>query len=138
MNTVNMPGFTAEGSLYSTRVHYFERGTLVQGGATVQPAQIGILDPCLLGPNINVAWQSFHDGRRGVVVVTGSNFAGRTPVRVQFDNCSSAFPELGSTTSNTCGQFTILHTCTCGGPPITVTARDSSGNSANGTVRQNC
>jgi hypothetical protein len=140
---MNIPGFTAEVSLYPTSSHYYGGGTLVQSGATIQPAQIHfpgpiLHDPCLLGPNINVGWQSFHDGRHGVVIVTGTNFAARSDVQVRFDNCSSAFPEKGFTTTNACGAFTIWHPCTCDGPPITVGAVDRSGNIANGTAHQIC
>src|SRR5580693_8328641 len=88
------------------------------------------IDPCILSiPNINVGWQSFNDGSRGVVIVTGNSFAANSNVRVRFDNCTSPFPELGSTTTNACGQFTIWHPCTCGGPPITVGVSDGSDNS---------
>ncbi len=140
---MNIPGFTAEVSLYPTSSHYYGGGTLVQSGATIQPAQIHfpgpiLQDPCLLGPNINVGWQSFHDGRHGVVIVTGTKFAARSDVQVRFDNCSSTFPEKGFTTTNACGEFTIWHPCTYDGPPITVGAVDRSGNIANGTVHQIC
>jgi hypothetical protein len=135
---MNKPGFTAVNSLASAGAQYYGGGNSARASAIAQPAQI-IFDPCLLSiPNINVGWQSFGDGSRGAVIVSGNSFAGRSNVRVRFDNCTSAFPELGFTTANACGQFTMWHTCTCAGPPITVEASDGSGNSATGTVRQIC
>ncbi len=104
----------------------------------MQPAQITNIDPCLFGAHINVAWQPFHDGYRGVVVVSGNGFAARRSVQVEFDNCTSAFPELGFATTNACGEFTLLHTCTCSGPPIGVRASDANVNTASNSVRQTC
>ena len=135
---MNMPRFTAGASLYQTSGHYHGGGTLVQSSATVRPAQIQFFDPCLFGANIKVGWQPFHDGRNGVVIVTGSKFASYSGVRVRFDNCSGAFPEREVVRTNACGEFTMWHTCTCAGPPIMVEARDTSGNSDSGTVRPFC
>ena len=135
---MNIPGFTAETTLYSTKAHYYGGRPSMRAAVCVQPAQIQIFDPCFFGAHINVAWQPFHDGRQGVVIVTGNSFASRSSVRVRFDSCTSAFPELGFASTNACGEFTLLHTCTCSGPPIGVEALDGSGNSATGTVRQTC
>jgi len=134
---VTLPGFVAAASLSPayTRNSGVRRPTAVAG---VQPAQITNIDPCLFGAHINVAWQPFFNGRSGAVVVTGGGFAPRRLVRVEFDNCTSAFPELGFATTNACGEFMLLHTCTCSGPPIGVQATDAGANSASGSVRQTC
>jgi hypothetical protein len=134
-----LPGFTATASLSRSSGHYSQMGAWAGGAARVRPAQIIHIDPCVLGiPNIIVGWQPYHDGRNGVVIVTGHSFAGNTVVRLRFDNCTSAFPELGFATTDACGNFTIWHQCMCSGPPIAVHATDSSAHSADGTVRQTC
>jgi len=133
-----IPDFSAECSLSPTNNRYYGGGTYVQQVAGVYPAQGIAVDACVFGPNIRVGWQSFHDNRNGVVIVSGGNFPPRRTLQVRFDNCSSAFPERVSTTTNACGEFTLWHPCTCGGPAITVEARDQSGNSADGTVVQTC
>jgi hypothetical protein len=138
---VIIPGFSAEASLHSEHGHYNGGRPSMYPDAAVQPAQshgVGVQDPCLLGPHIRVTWQPFHDGRRGVVLVSGNNFAPRSSVRVRFDNCTSAFPELGSATTNACGEFTVVHTCTCAGPPIGVESRDFAGNSVTETLQPSC
>lgn len=48
MNTMHMPGFTAEVSLYETSNRYHMIGAINQGDGTVQPAQNGSEDPFCL------------------------------------------------------------------------------------------
>ena len=136
---MKLPGFAAEASLSRSGGRHHGSRVFACGNESVQPAQIFHIDPCIFGiPNIIVGWQSFHDGRNGVVVVTGHNFAGNSAVHLRFDNCTSAFPDPGFATTDACGNFTMWQPCTCSGPPIAVHALDAGGHSADGTVRQTC
>jgi hypothetical protein len=135
-----VPGFTAEASIFPSRVRYRTEDVSIHRGITLLPAQTSaVADPCILHePNIRVGWQPFQDNRNGTVIVTGRDFAPRSLVQLRFDNCTSAFLERSFSTTDACGNFTTWHNCTCEGPPIAVQAFDSSGNSAAGMVRQTC
>ena len=59
MNTINMPGFTAESSLYNSNVHYQSASEATFYGGVVQPAGD------MFDPNREVPSLTPRFGRRG-------------------------------------------------------------------------
>jgi hypothetical protein len=143
---MTIPGFTAEVALRAVRGRYVAQRP-VASSTLVQPAQISaitrspfnlcqICPECCHLPAVNVSWLACGTGS-GYVVVTGSNFSVNSGVHGQYTDCSGAFPVRLFANTDDKGSFTTWQRCDCGGS-TTVTATDSSGNTAQMSTAMPC
>jgi hypothetical protein len=155
MNTMNMPGFIAEASLYKTSGRYRSLKGTGLIGYTLIPAQFPIdlcqIDPRFCAPFVNASWNPPDRGFRGTLTVSGGSFPPSTPVRVRVDNCSAfpfiqfvtTSPALGCTPQGCSqffgGDFQLTVPCVCGGT-ARVTADDGRllGDVASGSAEIPC
>ena len=139
------PGFSADQAIGAARGRYAGRwiagsSALAQPALTIWPGPINICEICpeccAPQPSIGVNWLNCNNST-GYVLVTGKNFAANSGVQAEVGNCSGPYPVPVGASTDANGSFTAWVPCDCSGS-TTVTAIDSSGNSAQGSAAMPC